>query len=163
MITYAWNRASVTVVACAFALLACNGQRTSPTPMDAPEATHLPLAADTPHVEVRVDKEYDEAGNLLRFDSTYVSIWSGGPAGQLAPDSLLGGSFHPYLNGSFPGFQDLLPPMFMDTLSQPGLRDPFEWHRREMERMMRDMEQMRGIWYHDRMKPPTEDPTTRTI
>lgn len=131
--------------------------------MDAPEATHLPLAADTPHVEVRVDKEYDEAGNLLRFDSTYVSIWSGGPAGQLAPDSLLGGSFHPYLNGSFPGFQDLLPPMFMDTLSQPGFRDPFEWQRREMERMMRDMEQMRGIWYHDRMKPPTEDPTTRTI
>lgn len=40
-----------------------------------------------PNENVKVNKEYDEEGNLIRYDSTYVYTWSSDSSMQLHPDS----------------------------------------------------------------------------
>lgn len=40
-----------------------------------------------PNENVKVNKEYDEDGNLIRYDSTYVYTWSSDSSMQFHPDS----------------------------------------------------------------------------
>lgn len=41
------------------------------------------IGTTDPEVEINVNREYDEDGNLIRFDSSYSAVWS---SGQLPPD-----------------------------------------------------------------------------
>ncbi len=66
---------------------------------------------NNPDEKITVNKEYDENGNLIRFDSTYVFEWHG--------DSLIGvpreqGFFRP---PGFMGMEDLFQEFFGDTSS----------------------------------------------
>lgn len=41
-----------------------------------------------PKKDIKVNREYDENGNLIRYDSTYVYTWSSDSIHQIHPDSL---------------------------------------------------------------------------
>lgn len=158
MRTPAINRATIAIAACTIALLACSGQ-------DARMHAHLQAsdatAADTPHVEVRVDKHYDDRGDLIAYDSTYVSIRSGGFGGPAAMDSLfrdLRSSFgrrHPFLND--PGCDD---PLFNDSLLFPNglFRKYMELDQHRLERMMHEMDRVKNERLR-RYAPPSPEHT----
>ncbi|MDM8160533.1 hypothetical protein QUH73_11965 [Labilibaculum sp. K2S] len=40
-----------------------------------------------PNEDIKVNKEFDKDGNLIRYDSTYVYTWSSDSCHQLTPDS----------------------------------------------------------------------------
>ena len=62
-----------------------------------------------PEEQIIVNKEYDENGNLIRFDSTYIFEWHGdtmmvfpGQGSFFPPDEFWGGFFSDSLNRFFP-------------------------------------------------------------
>lgn len=137
------------------ALSACNGQAQQHR-KNAANADTLAAQLDTPRTEVRVNKEYDERGNLIAYDSTYSSFYSSHNADPAIMDSLFG-DFHPRLNMRFPfmhdpGFNDLF---FRDTLLYPDFfHDDFFEKRMElneqwMRRMMAQMDSMKNDWFRD--------------
>lgn len=56
-----------------------------------------------PKEDIKVNREYDENGNLVRFDSLYSYSWSGD---TLLLDSLQGGNFPGAFGNSFDFFSD---------------------------------------------------------
>jgi len=148
------NSTVKSMVACAAILLqlsACMGQEGKKKPM----ATSTPpvLSADTPQVDVKVNKQYDENGNLIAFDSTYTTIYPGRADNPAFLDSVFkdfkgrSGNWYPFLND--PGFNDL----FMnDSIMQPDFfhddffRKRFDLNRRYMEQMMARMDSVKNAF-----------------
>ncbi|MFZ1659375.1 MAG: hypothetical protein WAT61_11160 [Flavobacteriales bacterium] len=147
------NSTVKSMVACAAILLqlsACMGQAGKQKNTTTKSDT---LAVDTPKVDVKVNKQYDENGNLIAFDSTYIKIYPG-RAGNLAfLDSIFkdfkgrSGNWYPFLND--PGFNDL----FMnDSIMQPDFfhddffRKRFDLNRRYMEQMMARMDSVKNAF-----------------
>lgn len=143
-------------------LSACNGQTTD---------QHTPLSTDTlaqgintPHVDVRVNKQYDENGNLVSFDSTYTSIYRSQNGDPAFMDSVFNdfkprmGLRYPFLND--PGFNDLF---FNDTLFHHDFfHDDFfqkrmEMNDRFMHRMMVELDSMKNAYLQSevRKREPT--------
>lgn len=95
-----------------------------------------------PHVEIKVNKEYDKKGNVIRYDSTYVYTYSntGGNIEQW-PDSI----FFPKILGF--DFADVLNPLHFapndsTTSSLDLFNDPFfSSSLNEMEEIMKQMEE----------------------
>lgn len=52
-----------------FSLISCNAQEKS-------QKTEQKNDSIQPEVNISVNKEYDEQGNLIRIDSTYTSFYS---------------------------------------------------------------------------------------
>lgn len=150
------------------ALPACNGQspqsRTNPAPADS-----LVVKADTPKVEVRVNKEYDEHGNLIAYDSTYTSFYSTriGDAGLM--DSLFR-SFKPHFDQRYPllndpGFNDLFfndTLLYQDFFHRDFFRKRMELNELYMQRMMDRMDSFKNEYFRDHSralkKPDDKDP-----
>jgi hypothetical protein len=161
------NRAMISVAACTIALLACDGQDT-PARAKAPKTDTTAAVADTPHVEVKVNKQYDEHGNLIAYDSSYVSIYHHGLKDPAGLDSLFQGfrspfvHRYPFLND--PGFDNLF---FNDSLLfQDFFRDDFFRKRLElndhyMRRMMEQMDSLKNQWFQQRAMPPPAPPPAR--
>ncbi|MBN1597332.1 MAG: hypothetical protein JW894_03495 [Bacteroidales bacterium] len=130
------------------------------------KAQHKDENTPAPGGNYKVEKEYDENGNLIHYDSVYTYSWNSGDSTII--DSLFGNwdeSFFP--NQSFLFNHDFLfdfdnDPFFTlpdDSIQNksPGNRYSFndDWtvieeqmrqHMQEMERMMQKMQQ-----YHDEM------------
>ncbi len=68
-----------------------------------------------PKVDIKVNKEYDENGNIIRYDSTYTYFYSGN--GEI-PDSI---SF----NFNFPGNSLFIDPFFDRGFNLPLTFDDF--------------------------------------
>lgn len=120
--------------------------------MDQPSDTTL-LGVE-PKVDIRVNKEYDENGELIRYDSTYSSIYHSHQSDPLFMDSIIH-RFRPWMGDRYPflddpGFNDLF---FRDTLLYPDFfRDDFfqgrlEQNRRYMERMMAEMDSLKNLYF----------------
>lgn len=132
-------------------LSACNAQaekKQTPTVAD-----QLTQAVDSPHVEVRVNKQYDAQGNLISFDSTYTSIYRGqnGPADFM--DSVFQdfkprfGTRYPFLND--PGFNDLFfndSLMHQDFFHDNFFRKRMEMNQRYLEQMMTRMDSVKNAY-----------------
>ncbi len=100
-----------------------------------------------PKIDVKVNRKYDEHGNLVQFDSTYSYVYSSdGNTVIMDMDSMMnGGDFqqffnHPFMNDPFGNnfFNDSL----MMGFQNPFGNDPFEMHRKMMEQMQQFMQQM---------------------
>lgn len=132
-------------------LSACMGQAQKKDPIG--KAGDRALVADTPRVTVEVNRQYDENGNLIAFDSTYTSIYPGQAADPAFMDSVFrdfkgrSRTWYPFLND--PGFEDL----FMQDSLRPAdffhddyFRKRFDLNERYMERMMTRMDSVKNAF-----------------
>ncbi|MFN3876220.1 MAG: hypothetical protein ACK4L7_09965 [Flavobacteriales bacterium] len=148
---------------CAVLLLtgffACSGQSSGRGEAIAQSAPQLP--ADSPEVNVRVNKEYDAHGNLIAFDSSYSIVRRSYGADPRALDSLFRDFRHFFRNQrpllDDPGFNDLF---FQDSLFRYDFfKDDFfrrrmELNRRYMDRMMAEMDSLKNLWFRERWPKP---------
>jgi len=65
----------------------------------------------TPKEDIKVNREYDENGNLIKFDSLYSFNWSGD---TLLLDSIYPGNFPDPFGNNFNFFSDSIDSNFMD-------------------------------------------------
>ncbi|MCE3225617.1 MAG: hypothetical protein K0S32_168 [Bacteroidetes bacterium] len=68
-----------------FIMSACEGQNTKRSLSEKPESKSIPLTDSIkkePDVRVKVNKKYDDKGNIIRYDSTYSYVYSS-PGGTL--------------------------------------------------------------------------------
>lgn len=152
---------------CAIALVACNGQNEQSPPGGAAQDDAMIARTDTPRVEVKVNKQYDEHGNLIAYDSSYVSILSHGLGDTAFIDNLFRDfrtpftQRHPFLNDT--GFDRLFfndSLLFHDFFRDDFLRKRMERNRHYKDRMMRDMDSLKNQWFQQQATPL---PPSRTI
>lgn len=142
------------MVACAAILLqlsACMGQEGKKKSMGTNDRPVL--ASDTPQVDVRVNKQYDENGNLIALDSTYITIYPSRAGNPAFLDSVFhdfkgrSRNWYPFLKD--PGFNDLF---LEDSLIHPDFfhddyfRKRFDLNRRYMEQMMARMDSAKNAF-----------------
>jgi len=109
--------------------------------------------ASQPKVSWKVNKQYDDKGNLIGYDSTYTWMYSGrsGKDMTVNMDSVMG-SFRRQFNTDFPAlFNDNFGvPIWNDSLFYNDFLKPdyfmrkYRNHYFNMEEMMRSMDSMRN-------------------
>lgn len=134
-------------------LSACNGQpMTDGTAI--PDDT-LAERQDTPQVDVRVNKQYDEHGNLIAYDSSYTSMHHRRSGDAAFMDSVLKdfmpgfGMRYPFLND--PGFNALFLPdtsFHRDFFHPDFFQKRMELNQRYMQRMMQQMDSLKNQYFH---------------
>lgn len=143
----------------AMTLSACTGnaqEQPTGTPGDTPG-----MATDTPRTEVRVNKEYDEHGNLIDFDSTYASFHSTYSTDPTRMDSLFR-DLRSRMNRHFPMmndpvFHDLF---FRDSILQPDFfhddffRRRMDMNERWMQELMAEMDSMKNAYFRNGTRLP---------
>lgn len=87
----------------------CNGQTKKENSQLAETKKITPLKEDSlakPKIDVKVNRQYDDKGNIVRFDSTYSYFYSS-PKGSiyLANDSVFS-SFRSFFEKSYPDLMD---------------------------------------------------------
>ena len=146
------------VVALTIASAACNAQNKK-TEGDHTKTADATLPVDSPKVNVRVNKVYDDQGNLVRYDSTYSSVYNGMGGDSLRMDSLMqqfmgqfGGPGGMGIMG--PGMENLF---FNDSLlgydffHNDFFRKRMELNQRYMQDMMQRMDSLKNQFF---IEPP---------
>lgn len=119
-----------------------------------------------PQIDIKVEKEYDDKGNVIRYDSSYTYIYTypDGNTEKLNMDSIFQ-NFEPYLfNHGFDIMHDPFRDFFQeDTLYQHHFFDDdffiqqLENNRFRFEEMMHKMDSLRNQFLRD-MYPDFEQP-----
>lgn len=111
-----------------------------------------------PEVRWKVDKQTDENGNIIRYDSTYV--WSytdtGGNASDIYVDSVMK-SFHSFFDRQFPSLwqRHLGGPVWGDSLFYRDFFQPDYFFKRwendffRMDDMFRQMDSLRENFFRE--------------
>jgi hypothetical protein len=119
-----------------------------------------------PKIDIKVEKEYDDEGNIIRYDSSYTYIYTypDGNTEKLNMDSIFQ-NFEPYFfNHGFDIMHDPFKEFFQeDTLYQHHFFDDnffmqqFENNMFKFEDMIREMDSLRNQFLRD-MYPDIEQP-----
>jgi hypothetical protein len=98
------------LLAVPFILASCNAQETKNE-----NKTIKENAANEPKVDVKVNKQYDENGNLIAYDSTYVWSYSNASGNQVDVniDSVLS-RFKPMINPDYSPFSMITTTIFSE-------------------------------------------------
>lgn len=130
-------------------LSACSGQPT--TKGRTASLDTLAERQDTPQVDVRVNKQYDEHGNLIAFDSSYSAVYHSQAGDAAFMDSVFKdfmpgfGMHYPFLND--PGFHALFFPdssFHQDFFHEDFFQKRMEMNQRYMQRMMAQMDSLKN-------------------
>jgi len=119
-----------------------------------------------PDINIRVNKEYDENGNLIRYDSTYTYVYSNIDNNVQLRDSIFN-EFMQHFNEHFgikddPFFNDMF---FNDSLLQYDFykkdffRDRFNENQGWIEKMLREMDSLKNEFYENRFNYDGQKPT----
>lgn len=139
-----------------FAAAGCSGQKTHQ------DKTKQQLASadtlDKPRVDVRVNRHYDDKGNLIRFDSTYSYFYSspGMKRNSISSDSLIGNLKMPLLNH----YQGLMDPnmnniFFNDSMFRYDFYDSDYFSKRfhlnipKFEELYREMDSIKSEMFRN--------------
>jgi hypothetical protein len=109
-----------------------------------------------PKVNIKVNRRYDEKGNMIGFDSTYTSYYSNISGDTAQMDSLMG-SFDRYFSTDHSAFfRDQFDPLFFtDSTRYPEFfHDDFFMRRYELNdpyfrTMMRNMDSIKNNFYKE--------------
>jgi hypothetical protein len=112
---------------------------------------------DEPKVNIKVNRHYDEKGNLIGFDSTYSKFYSNVKGDTAAMDSLMN-NFDRYFNRNHSSLFDrhFNTLFFNDSARYPDFfHDDFFMKRYELNdkylrRMMQDMDSIKNDFFRDR-------------
>jgi hypothetical protein len=113
-------------------------------------------SADKPQVKIKVNKQYDNKGNVIGFDSTYTSYYSNIKGDTVRMDSIMK-SFDQYFDLNHASFfrHEFTPLFFNDSLRYPDFfhRDYFmkryELNDRYMRGMMGRMDSIKNHFYNE--------------
>lgn len=146
------KRFSIIALALSLFLVSCNGQT---------EKDENKTKKDTikPSENIKVNKEYDEEGNLVRYDSTYTSFYSNIENDTIRADSIFS-SFMDIFNNSYPFsnkfyFNQLF---FQDSLLKYDFyKDDFFMNRYrnnlfKMDKLFEDMDSLKNDFYNQQKK-----------
>jgi len=119
-----------------------------------------------PDVNIKVNKEYDENGNLIRYDSTYTYIYSNMDGNIQLQDSVFN-DFMQHFNEHFgikddPFFNDLFFPdslLQFDFYKKDFFHDRFNENRDWIEKMLREMDSIKNEFYKNRFKYGGQQPS----
>lgn len=139
---------SILVVAVALVLSSCNGQEKQN------KNDKLSHVQNAPQEDVKVNKEYDEDGNLIRYDSTYTYFYSSIKNDTIAEDSIFDNfkrmfdlrypfSYRPYFNDLF--FEDSL--MKYDFYKQDFFTKRFLQNMEKTEKMFQEMDSIKNKYF----------------
>lgn len=117
------------------------------------------LAANEPQTKIIVNKEYDENGNLIKFDSTYSYYYS-----NIEKDSTFGDSSYtlfqedffnsfpniqkPFLNDMF--FEDSL--LTYDFYKDDFFSNRFRFNRERFDKLFEEMDSLKNKFYENHSK-----------
>ncbi len=136
-------------------LTGCNAQR---APKDNEQDSNDTLKVQ-PDVNIKVNKEYDENGNLIRYDSTYTYVYSNIKNNVQLRDSIFN-EFMEHFNDHFglPDDQLFNNFFFTDSLLQYDFYKKDFFHDRFFEnsdlidKMLREMDSIKNEFYKNRFK-----------
>jgi hypothetical protein len=114
-----------------------------------------------PQTNIKVSKEYDKNGNIVRYDSTYSSYYSDIKGDSLLRDSIFHNftdhfnekyffSEHPYFKDFF--FQDSL--LKYDFYKKDFFYDRFRNNMERMDSLFREMDIMKNDFFRKQTIPP---------
>jgi hypothetical protein len=112
-----------------------------------------------PKVDIKVNRRFDEKGNMIGFDSTYTSYYTNMSGDTAGMDSLMG-SFDRYFRNDHPFFfRDKFDPLFFsDSTRYPDFfHDDYFMRRYElndlyMRGMMQQMDSIKNKFYREHRK-----------
>ncbi len=133
-------------IAISIALFSCNGQNTRKESENTGDTT--------PKTDIKVNKEYDDQGNLIRYDSTYSYYYSNIKDDSKLKDSIFSSfkqhfndqfffSDRPYFNNLF--FQDSL--LFYDFYKDDFFQNRFKSNMGKMDRMFWEMDSIKNYYF----------------
>ena len=134
-------------------LSSCNGQKVKKEIADTANV-------NAPKTDIRVNKEYDKNGNLIKYDSTYSYFYSNSKNNDGKRDSIFE-SFKNHFNQDYffsnePYFHDLF---FQDSLlkydfyKKDFFYDRFRQNMNRMDRLFREMDSLKNGFYKEQIKP----------
>lgn len=159
--TVKWITAAVALT---MASAACNAQNKK-SEGDHKGTADATLPVDSPKVNVRVNKVYDDQGNLVRYDSTYTSMYNGMGGDSLRMDSLMQqflgrfgtqggmGMMGPGMDNLF--FNDSL--LGYDFFHDDFFRKRMDLNQRYMQDMMQRMDSLKNQFFQEPPSPPQQD------
>jgi hypothetical protein len=129
-------------------LTSCNGQKKT-------EKAELSKETINPKTNIIVNKEYDDKGNLIRYDSTYSSYYSNIKNDSLLGDSVFnnfkdyfnqnyGFSNQPYFNNFF--FEDSL--LKYDFYKRDFFSNRFENNMEHMDHLFMEMDSLKNSFFN---------------
>ncbi len=135
----------------ALTLPGCNGQSKS---------TDKQAKGNTPQTNIKVNKEYDKNGNLVRFDSTYSSYYSNIKGDSVLRDSI----FSNFSNQFSKSYPFSIQPYFRDfffndtTLSNNFYKKDFFYNRfksdmQRMDSLFMEMDMNKNAFFRNQLKP----------
>jgi hypothetical protein len=132
-------------------LLSCNGQ----TKNNDKKSTE-----SLPQTNIKVNKEYDKNGNLIKYDSTYSSYYSSVKGDSILQDSIFNNfashfnqsyffSNHPYFDNFF--FQDSL--LMFDFYKKDFFYNRFKNNMERMDSLFREMDIVKNDFFRQQTIP----------
>ena len=141
------KKAIIFTVFVSFMLASCNGQNSL-------EQTSEKKDTIKPKVDISVQKEYDEDGNLISVDSTYSYFYS-----NIKNDSLLEKEIFDRFKQNFKGQFRLLDSLFMEDfyIDEPFnlgnfytdefFKNNFKFHQKSIDDMLKEMDSLKNSFY----------------
>jgi len=128
-------------------LTSCNAQTKKEF---AKELTDVSKEKIQPKIDYKVNKEYDENGNLIRLDSTFSYYYSNINKDVMINDSIFK-KFNDYfsINSSFNNLR------FDDFFKQDFFRGDFDRNQKFMNKMLRRMDSLKNKFFLEQF--PLED------
>jgi len=134
-------------LAISITLLSCNGQSKN--------SDNEQVKDTLPKTNIKVNREYDSKGNLIRFDSTYSSYYSNIEGDTTLRDSIFS-RFRNHFNESYffsdePFFRDFF---FVDSLlkydfyKKDFFYNRFRDNMQRMDSLFREMDEMKNDFYN---------------
>ena len=105
-----------------------------------------------PHEEVKVNRKYDENGNLIAFDSVYTSYYSSFDGDTVNMDSLMD-NFNMYFSDIFDNgyaWNSLIEPdsvFHSSFFSNSFFENQFLQQDEQMLRMMQEMDSLKNVFF----------------
>jgi len=149
------KRVVIIAIAVFLALNSCSGQ-TGKTENENSGKSNVPKT------NIKVKKEYDDHGNLIRYDSTYSYVYSNLENDSTLRDSVLNNfrkhfnenyffSNEPYFNDLF--FQDSL--LRYDFFKKDFFLNRFKFNSERMDKLFEEMDSVKNSFFRQQLKPDT--------
>ncbi len=134
-------------------LSSCDGQE---KPIKNDQSSALKNA---PKEDIKVNREYDEDGNLIRYDSTYTYFYSNIENDTIAEDSIFTNfknmfelqypfSYKPYFNNFF--FRDSL--MKYDFYKEDFFTERFRQNMEQTEKIFQEMDSVKNKFFNEQFQ-----------
>lgn len=116
--------------------------------------------ANEPEVNIKVDKKYDDDGNLIGYDSTYSYVYRSfnGDTMSLDMDSIFSG-FQPFMRQNFDfyggdpfsGFFERDSTFYHGFFDENYFQNRFLESRKQFEEMFRRMDSLKNDFYYEQL------------